>query len=348
MKVLIVEDELDTLNEIEDFIRFYDETIEIESCSNPLLALKASQSQTFDVALLDIQMPEMSGLELADCLSAITPGINFIFITAFNNYATEAFELNAADYILKPIRQERFNKALDKIKKELVEKENAVFNSSSEIYIQAFGKMVVTSGDSILKWKRQKSSEIFAYLLHQQGAPVHKEKLCEMIWPEYDPQKALTYLQTIMYQLRKNIAEIGDSITIEYADHCYRLNLIGVRYDVDLFLEAYDRAYRNAQPSLESLVKVEQIYCGAYFEEEGWIWSMGRQQSLAQKYQKVLESIIKLEMINENKESALYYIQQWATLGIYQNRENYLTWVVSNIGTDAVKKLQAIFSEDES
>lgn len=348
MRILIVEDELDTLNEIEDFLRCYDETIEIEACSNPLLAMKASQSITFDVALLDIQMPEMTGLELAECLSAITPEINFIFITAFNNYATEAFELNATDYILKPIRQERFNKALDKIKKELVEKENSIINPSSEIYIQAFGKMLVGSGDNILKWRRQKSSEIFAYLLHQQGAPVHKEKLCEMIWPEYDPQKALTYLQTIMYQLRKNIAEIGDSITIEYADHCYRLNLAGVRYDVDLFLEAYDGAFHDAQPSLETLAKVEQIYRGAYFEEEGWIWSMGRQQSLAQKYQKVLESIIKLEMGNGTKESALYYIQKWATLGIYQNRDNYLTWVVSNIGTDAAIKLQAIFSEDES
>ena len=347
MKVLIVEDELDTLNEIEDFLRCYDKTIEIVPCSNPLLAIKASQSQTFDAALLDIQMPEMTGLELADRLSAVTPEMNFIFITAFNNYATEAFELNAADYILKPIRQERFNRALDKIKKDLVEKENAIINLSSEIYIQAFSKMLVTAGDNILKWRRQKSSEIFAYLLHQQGTPVHKEKLCEMIWPEYDPLKALAYLQTIMYQLRKNIAEIGDNITIEYADHCYRLNMTGVRYDVDLFLEAYDQAYSDTPPSLETLLKAEQIYHGAYFEEEGWIWSMGRQQALAQKYQKVLESIIKLEMGNDNKESALYYIQKWASLGIYQNRDNYLTWVVSNIGTDAAKKLQAIFSEDE-
>ena len=117
MRILVVEDELDTLNEIEDYIRAYDEELEVEACSNPILAIKTCQTRDFDAALLDIQMPEMSGLELADCLSAMHPELCFVFITAFNNYATEAFELNAVDYILKPIRQERFNKALDKIKK---------------------------------------------------------------------------------------------------------------------------------------------------------------------------------------------------------------------------------------
>jgi two-component SAPR family response regulator len=348
MRILIVEDELDTLNEIEDYIRSYDETLEIEACSNPLLAIKAFQSRPFDAALLDIQMPEMSGLELADCLSAMHPATCFVFITAFNNYAAEAFELNAIDYILKPIRQERFNKALGKILKELSEREKSRTGPSREVGIQAFGKMVVSTGDTILKWKRQKSAEIFAYLLHQQGSPVHKEKLCEMMWPEYDPQKALTYLQTIMYQLRKNIAEIDDgSISIEFADHCYRLNLNGVRFDVDQFTEACELAFQSTPPSRDALVRAEQLYTGAYFEEEGWIWALGRQQSLAQKYQKTLETIIRQDMGNDNKESALYYIQKWAALDAYKNQDHYISWVENNIGSEAARKLESLFGDDE-
>ncbi len=348
MRVLIVEDELDTLSEIEDCLRCYDETIEIEPCSNPLHAIKIGQSRSFDVALLDIQMPEMTGLELAECLSVMSPEMDFIFITAFNNYATEAFDLNAVDYILKPIRQERFNKALAKVRKEIAEREKAFVNPSGDISIQAFGKMVVSSGDHILKWRRQKSAEIFAYLLHQQGVPVHKEKLCEMMWPEYDLPRALTYLQTIMYQLRKNTAEIGDNrITIEYADHCYRLHLTGVRYDVDLFLEALHQADQGSATSLDALIKAEQLYTGDYFEEEGWIWAMGRQQNLAQKYLKALESIIRQEMSGENKEDALYYIQKWVALDVYKNQDSYLSWVAEHIGADVAKKLESLFFEDD-
>ncbi len=348
MRVLVVEDEPDTLYEIEDYLRSYDETMEIEACSNPLLAIRACRSLPFDAALLDIQMPEMTGLELADCLSALSPEISFIFITAYNNYATEAFELNAVDYILKPIRQERFNKALDKIRKDMKDKERPAEDPTDEVAIQAFGKMMVSSGAGILKWKRHKSSEIFAYLLHQQGVPVHKEKLCEMMWPEYDPQKALTYLQTIMYQLRKNISEIGgSSIVIEYADHCYRLSLSNVKYDVDLFTEAYDKAFRDNPPSLDVLIRAEQCYTGQYFEEEGWIWAMGRQQDLAQKYQKVLEAVIRLEMSSENKDAALYYIRKWAALDVYKNQDYYVAWVENNIGSEAARKLRDLYDEDE-
>lgn len=346
MRVLIVEDEPDTLNEIADCLRCCDEAIQIEPCSNPLHAIKACQSQSFDAALLDIQMPEMTGLELAECLSVISPSISFVFITAFNNYATEAFELNAVDYILKPIRQERFNKAIDKIRKEVEEREKAFTAPYSDVSIRAFGKMVVSSGDQILKWKRHKSAEIFAYLLHQQGIPVHKEKLCEMMWPEYDPQKALTYLQTIMYQLRKNITEIGDGIAIDYADHCYCLRLSGIRYDVDLFLEAFDQASRSDEASLDALTDAEQLYTGAYFEEEGWVWAIGRQQNLAQKYLKLLESIIRHKMISEDKEGALYYIQKWAALDVYKNQEKYLAWVGEHIGTDVAKRLEAIIFDE--
>ncbi len=346
MRILVVEDEPNTLEELTDCIHAYDAGLQVDACGNPLLALKTCESVSYDAALLDIQMPEMTGLDLADRLSAISPGISIVFVSAYNNYAAEAFEINAVDYILKPIRQERLHKALDKICKEESKKQKPA-SVPSNLKIQAFGKMIVSSETDILKWKRHKSPEIFAYLLHNHGTPVHKEKLCEMMWPEYDPQKALTYLQTIMYQLRKNIAEISENgILIEYADHCYRLRLDGVQYDVDIFLDAFEDAFRQAPTSLELLLKAEQCYTGSYFEEEGWIWAMGKQQLLAKKYQRVLESIIRIDMSRQNSEDALYYMKKWAALDVYQNQDYYLEWVKKNVGFEEARQLESIFYED--
>lgn len=340
MKIIIVEDEWDTLEEIKDSVHEYDNSIEIKTCSNPLLAIKACQTNSYDAALLDIQMPEMTGLELADCLSAMLPEISIVFITAFNNYASEAFEINAVDYILKPIRQERLNKALDKIVREFAAKQKSNEDTQPNVTVQAFGKMVVSCGDTILKWKRQKSSEIFAYLLYQQGTPVHKEKLCEMMWPEYDPQKSLVYLQTIMYQLRKNIAEIGNqSILIEYADHCYRLTMNNVRYDVDLFTKAFHQAFSKSSPAKDTLTEAEQLYTGLYYEEEGWIWAMGRQQDLAEKYRKILEAMIKIEMENGEKEDTIFYIKKWFNQNAYQDSNHYLEWIRHNFGENQLQSL---------
>jgi two-component SAPR family response regulator len=346
MKILVVEDELDSLNEIVDYLRSCDSTIEIRACSDPMQAIVAGRSEAFDLALLDIQMPEMTGFELAECLSALTSDIRFIFITAYNHYATEAFDLNAIDYVLKPIRQDRFNKAIEKARREVADKKKTGARTTGDIRIQAFGKLVVSYGEQILKWRRNKSAEIFAYLLQQQGFPVHKEKLCEMMWPEYDPHKALAYLQTIMYQLRKNIAEIGEhAVVIEYADHCYRLYLDYVPYDVDQFLEACDLAFKDPQPTLDTLIRAEQCYTGPYLEEDGWIWAIGRQQALARKYQRVLESIIKIEMNGGRKDDALYHIQKLASLDLVSDEEYYLNWVRNNIGPDALAKLEIIISD---
>jgi two-component system LytT family response regulator len=196
MKLLIVESEPDALEELKGLVHNYDKSLEIETCINPAQAIQSCRDNTFQVVLLDVLMSEMSGFELAGYLSALSPGISIIFISEYNNFASEAFEVNALDYILKPVGQKRLNKALDKARKKATECVTRNISKSRHVTIQAFGKMVVSCDGSVVKWKRRKSAEVFAYLLHQQGLPVHKEKLCEIMWCEFNPQKSLTYPQT--------------------------------------------------------------------------------------------------------------------------------------------------------
>ena len=80
------------------------------------LAELAAAGQRVDVLLVDIRMPEMDGIELARHLTQIEHPPGIIFVTAYDNYAVHAFELNAIDYLLKPVRAQRLLAALQKVR----------------------------------------------------------------------------------------------------------------------------------------------------------------------------------------------------------------------------------------
>ncbi len=115
--VLIVDDEKLARDRLHSFLKGRAEEFDIQEAQNGVSALGLLKSHSIDILLLDIQMPELSGMELL----AQVEHRNFqvIFQTAFDEYAIQAFEAHACDYLLKPFPQERFNKALDRALKNL-------------------------------------------------------------------------------------------------------------------------------------------------------------------------------------------------------------------------------------
>jgi two-component system LytT family response regulator len=88
----------------------------IGEAGSGLAAVEAIESLAPDLVFLDIQMPEMNGLEVVAAIGAAKmPAV--VFVTAFDKYALEAFDLNAADYVLKPVDPERFHRAVERARK---------------------------------------------------------------------------------------------------------------------------------------------------------------------------------------------------------------------------------------
>ena len=122
LSVMIVDDEAPARTRLRDLLA--DIAHELPStvlgeAANGLAALQMLESfenRTVDVALVDIRMPTMDGIELAGHLSRVDPPPAIIFVTAYDSYAVQAFELNAIDYLLKPVRAQRLLAALQKIK----------------------------------------------------------------------------------------------------------------------------------------------------------------------------------------------------------------------------------------
>lgn len=111
-KVLIVDDENLSRKKIRRFLEDRNEGFEILEAENGLQALDIIESQKPSIVFLDIEMPEMNGMDLVNSLPA--PHFHLVFQTAFSEYAVQAFEKNAIDYLLKPFSQERFNQALER------------------------------------------------------------------------------------------------------------------------------------------------------------------------------------------------------------------------------------------
>lgn len=280
MNILIVDDEIDTLNEINFYVKQHEEFNYSVTCTNPIQALEESEKMHFDAALLDIEMPVMNGIELAEQLFNILPEIKIVFITAYNSYATEAFDVNAIDYVLKPIRKERLTKALDRI----VSKNNVKQKSDQpKLYIHTLGKFVVKIGEEVVKWNRKKSAELFAYLLENREMPIHKEKLCDLLWPDLEPRKALVNLQSTIYSIRKILREYDSrGVSIKYIGDNYLLSVKDVYIDTVEFEDILEKGLISKDKDL--LAKALSIYKEDYLEEEGWLWTEPQKQELRKKY----------------------------------------------------------------
>ena len=109
---IIVEDELPAREELKYFLNEEKEIKLIEEFESPLDTLNFLEKNKIDVVFLDINMPDMNGINLGKIISKIYPEIKIIFITAYKDYAVDAFEVKAFDYLLKPYSEERIRNLL--------------------------------------------------------------------------------------------------------------------------------------------------------------------------------------------------------------------------------------------
>lgn len=113
LKCLVVDDEELARVLLKTHIEKIDFLTLVGSTENPIEALQILQNQDIDLLFLDIQMPELSGINVA---KIVKPKTEVIFTTAYSQYAIDGFDLNVLDYLLKPITFERFKQAIDKAK----------------------------------------------------------------------------------------------------------------------------------------------------------------------------------------------------------------------------------------
>ncbi len=121
-KTLIIDDERLAREEVKRALKPHQEFHVVGEASHVDEAIKLIETEAPDIIFLDIHMPEKSGFDLLEELGTVP---EVVFTTAYDQYAVKAFELNALDYLVKPLREERFAKTIAKVKQELLKKRQA-------------------------------------------------------------------------------------------------------------------------------------------------------------------------------------------------------------------------------
>lgn len=140
IKTIVVDDERLGRKELLSLIERYSNLEVIADYGNPEEALHGIEELQPDLLFLDIQMPGKNGFELLEELERVP---HVIFVTAYDEFAIQAFEVNAMDYILKPVEEERFKSAVDKAieqiseeKKQLSEEKNNVLTGNDQVFLK--------------------------------------------------------------------------------------------------------------------------------------------------------------------------------------------------------------------
>ncbi len=203
MKIIVVDNEkiaCDGMVHMLMRIRPEDETI---GFTDSMRARDFFEAAPGDVAVLDIEMPGINGIELARHFMQINPAVNIIFTTGYSEYALEAIELHASGYLMKPVTAANLTKELSTLR-------HPVSVKSSGLRIRAFGNFEVFADEMPLHFKYTKSKELLAYLVDRRGALCSNSELIAALWDgEEDQKKKISYLKNIRKDLQQTLDENG-------------------------------------------------------------------------------------------------------------------------------------------
>ncbi|MEK4131079.1 response regulator [Solibacillus sp. FSL W8-0474] len=233
LKAVIVDDE----KLVSDFLKIQLEQTGLasvmEQFQKPTTALCEIPNLKPDVVFLDIELPGMNGIELATKLLNSNINIEIIFVTAYNQYAIEAFKLNAIHYLLKPADEEDIRIALERVMEKRKYHLSTVCDKPLRIELIGHFKVFHNGIEVRLKWPTVKAEELFALMLMCRKNGIGKWQLTEKLWPNVDLKKAEQNLYTTIYRLKKVLIENEIPIRIENEKGKYFLNLPHYTIDID-------------------------------------------------------------------------------------------------------------------
>lgn len=258
-----------------------------------------------DVIFLDIEMPDINGLELAGRIMDKNSSANIVFVTAFNKYAVEAFDLNALDYIVKPVNRERLIKTVGRLQPGA----STTDCGDKKPYIRCFRRfsIILENKELSLEWRTSKALELMAYLIYEKGIYVSKEKISEVLWPDLSDDKGVSKLYLAYYYIKKQEKLTGISFPVESERGRMRICLDKIDCDIIKFDELIGKCEKIYKDNVVLAEKAVSLYIGGLFEDNYFEWGVIEQQKYEIAYEELLHQLIKHHKDCNNKEKCKFY-----------------------------------------
>ena len=262
--------------------------------SNEHKAIKGIEQINPDVAFIIIdgsnsknynaQVSNFCGLKIAQKIKIKHPHVKIVFMAKSKEYAVEAFELGAADYLLIPVSQSRIQKTIERI---MNDRENPPVNETYTI--GCFKNLHFKYNDKEIKnakWRTSKAKELFAFLMHNRNETVvRKDVIIDLLWPEEDVEKAYDKLYSAICQVRATLKNIGIDIDIVSRDHAYEILFNNVSCEVDDWEKEIKKMSVISDENIDYCLELIDQYTGDYLAEESYVWVENEQERLRVLYQ---------------------------------------------------------------
>ncbi len=246
-----------------------------------------------DVIFLDIEMPGMNGLAAGKLLFERCPRADIVYVTAYHQYAVDAFESNAIGYLLKPVTSERLAETLARYKalraREAIRLREAPVpetDAEPKLRLNVLGSLELFDVQgNIVTWRTRKTKELFACLWCFRDAPSTRYQLIDRLWPEVDADRAQALFHTTVYNLRSMLKAEGFPDMVTFENGRYWMQTGRIESDADRLKDVMSRMDLSAADEALSL------YRGDLLETEYYQWAESHRTGLRTEYSHFLERL---------------------------------------------------------
>ncbi|MBO9596553.1 MAG: response regulator [Cohnella sp.] len=282
LRVMIVEDERPILGLMEMLVERHSMLEAVGAFTSPIAALERFAELKPDAVFLDVEMPKMSGIELADKLLAIDEDVQVVFTTAYSNYAVEAFRVRAVDYLLKPVTPDGLERVAARLAKNHALRSEKMTPpiKPEHASVRCLGTFETRAADGrAMSWPTRKTEELFAYLLAYPDRLAGKWQLADLLWPEMDEERAIHNLHNTVYRLKKALKEAGLDVDVTNTNEGYRMQAPPGFSDLERLRDAAAKlagavSLANALDAEEAF-RAFRAYQGELFDGKDYAWCTG-------------------------------------------------------------------------